>query len=113
MNNLKLSENKFHSNIYTFEYYDKTCYLIPFPHKDMNLNFLIEYQYKDILYGFSLLKDTNETRINFYRKGLGIEHLYNVYLPDKRIVLPLNTIGDIYFPKVPNKNFTYLVAIPI
>jgi hypothetical protein len=102
------------SNLYALNYLDRECILIPFPHREMKHNFMLDFQYDGIDYSFHAYKEGGvgklETRLSFHREH---QCIYNVYLPDNPLILPLSAVSDLFIINKPNPNFTYLIAIPI
>lgn len=103
-----------HRFLHSLNYLGRECILIPFPHRDMKHSFLLDFEYDDIDYSFHSYKEGGvgvlQTRLSFHRNH---SNIYNVYLPDNPLILPLSAVCDLHFIEKPNPNFVYLIAIPL
>jgi hypothetical protein len=100
------------ANLHSLIYWGRDCILIPFPHRDMKHNFMLDFEYDMIDYSFHTYNGNEnklETKLSFHREH---KNIYNVYLPGNHLILPLSAVSDLTFIKKPNPNFVYLIAIP-
>lgn len=103
---------RWNSNLFMFELNEKNYILIPLPHKSMKHNFLLEHHYENVQWGFRIMEN-NETMINFYNLNPFTTHLYNIFIEGKFIITELSKFSNMFNKIVsPNKEFTYLIAIP-